>query len=190
MSYATKTHHLIEVEGPGFGWAERPPTVKAAELEVRLKALRAGMASEGLTHVVVYADREHFANLAYLTNFDPRFEEAIFIVARDGKPLLVVGNECEGYLGVSPLPPEGKFGAEGSHPFSLLNQPRDQSRKMQDIYASEGIDEAARVGCIGWKYFAHSEHPDGAHAIDLPSYLVDTLRDLSGHEAVVNATAL
>ena len=112
MSYATKTHHLIEVEWPEFGWAERPPTVKAAELEVRLKALRAGMASEGLTHVVVYADREHFANLAYLTNFDPRFEEAIFIVARDGKPLLVVGNECEGYLGVSPLHTAGKLRAE------------------------------------------------------------------------------
>ena len=190
MSYATKTHHLIEVEWPEFGWAERPPTVTAAELEMRLKALRLGMASEGLTHVVVYADREHFANLAYLTNFDPRFEEAILIVARDGKPLIVVGNECEGYLGVSPLHTAGKLRAERFQPFSLLNQPRDASRKMQDIYASEGIDEAARVGCIGWKYFADSEHPDGAHAIDLPSYLVDTLRELSGHEAVVNATAL
>src|SRR6202140_5710010 len=165
MSYATKTHHLIEVEGPGFGWAERPPTVKAAELEVRLKALRAGMASEGLTHVVVYADREHFANLAYLTNFDPRFEEAIFIVARAGQPLLVVGNECEGYLGVSPLHTEDKLRGARFQPFSLLTHPRDARRKMQGIYASEGIDEAAREGCIGWKNFADSEYPDGPQAI-------------------------
>ena len=26
---------------------------------------------------MVYGDREHFANLAFLTGFDPRFEEAI-----------------------------------------------------------------------------------------------------------------
>jgi Xaa-Pro aminopeptidase len=190
MSAATKTHQLIEVEWPEFGLAERPPVVEASELEQRLKALRAGMASEGLSHVIVYADREHFANLAYLTNFDPRFEEAILIVARDGTPLIVVGNECEGYLGVSPLFAAGKLRSERFQPFSLLNQPRNASRRMRDILASEGIGNTARVGCMGWKYFADSEHPDGVHAIDLPCYLVDTLRDLAGREAVVNATGL
>src|SRR5271169_3752217 len=103
MSGAAKRHRLIEVEWPEFGLADHPPSVQAPELEGRLQALRAGMASEGLTHLIVYADREHFANLAYLTNFDPRFEEAILILGRDGSPLIVVGNECEGYLGVSPL---------------------------------------------------------------------------------------
>ena len=148
------------------------------------------MTLERLTHLIVYADREHFANLAYLTNFDPRFEEAILIVGRDGRPLLVVGNECEGYVGVSPLYAAGKLRTERFQPFSLLNQPRDSSRKMRAIFAGEAIDSAAKVGCVGWKYFADSEHPDGVHAIDLPSYLVDTLRDLAGREAVVNATAL
>jgi hypothetical protein len=190
MSAAKKTHQLIEVDWPQFGWADRPPVVASCELEGRIAALRARMALEGLSHVVVYADREHFANIAYLTNFDPRFEEAILIVAADGKPLLVVGNECEGYLGVSPLYATGKLRSERFQPFSLLNQPRDASRKMRDIFAGEQIGKASRVGCIGWKYFADSEHPDGAHAIDLPCYLVDTLRDLSGREAVVNATAL
>jgi Xaa-Pro aminopeptidase len=190
MTAATKTHRLIEVEWPEFAPAERPPAIEASELEGRLKALRSAMASEGLSHIVVYADREHFANLTYLTNFDPRYEEAILIVARDGKPLLVVGNECEGYVGVSPLHTAGKLRIERFQPFSLLNQPRDASRKMQDIFASEGIGKAAKVGCVGWKYFDDSEHPDGAHAIDIPSYLVDTLRDLAGREAVVNATAL
>ena len=148
------------------------------------------MAREGLTHSIVYADREHFANIAYLTNFDPRFEESLLIVSRDGDPLIVVGNECEGYLGVSPLYTTGKLRSERFQPFSLLNQPRDKSRRMRDIFAGEGIGAGSRVGCIGWKYFEDSEHPDGAHAIDLPAYLVDTLRDLAGREAVVNATAL
>lgn len=190
MSGAAKRFRLIDVEWPRFGVAERPPRVEASELEGRLTALRAGMASEGLTHVIVYADREHFANMAYLTNYDPRFEEAILIVAREGNPLLLVGNEGEGYLGVSPLHTARKLRSERFQPFSLLNQPRDASRTIRDIFAGEGIGAAARVGCIGWKYFADSEHPDGAHAIDLPSYLVDTLRDLAGRGAVVNVTAL
>ena len=190
MSGAIKTFRLIEMEWPDFGSAERPAMVEVFELEGRLKALRAGMAAEGLTHIVVYADREHFANIAYLTNFDPRFEESILIVTESGRPLLVVGNECEGYLDVSPLHVAGKIRAERFQPFSLLNQPRDASRKMRDIFAGEGIGPTAKVGCIGWKYFADSEHPDGMHAIDIPSYLADTLRDLAGREAVVNATAL
>ncbi len=190
MGGAVKTFRLIEMEWPEFGSAERPAQVGVSELEGRLKALRAGMAAEGLTHIVVYADREHFANIAYLTNFDPRFEESILIVTESESPLLVVGNECEGYLDVSPLHVAGKLRTERFQPFSLLNQPRDASRKIRDIFAGEGIGPTAKVGCIGWKYFADSEHPDGAHAIDIPSYLADTLRDLAGREAVVNATAL
>lgn len=190
MSGVTKKHQLIEVDWPEFGLPERPRAVEASELQGRLEALRAAMAPNGLTHLVVYADREHFANLAYLTNFDPRFEESVLIVAREGNPLIVVGNECEGYLGVSPLFTAGKLRSERFQPFSLLNQPRDSSRKIRDIFAGEGIRAGSKVGCIGWKYFADSEHPDGAHAIDLPCYLVDTLRDLAGRPAVVNATAL
>lgn len=190
MGAAVKTFRLVEREWPQFGLAQRPDPVTAAELEARLKALRAAMASQALTHIVVYADREHFANIAYLTNFDPRFEEAILILGESGTPLLVVGNECEGYLGVSPLYTAGKLRAERFQSFSLLNQPRDSSRKMRDICAGEGIGSKSRVGCIGWKYFADSEQPDGVHAIDIPSYLADTLRDLAGREAVVNATAL
>ena len=38
------------------------------------------MDARGYDHVVVWADREHSANLAYLSGFDPRFEEAVLIV--------------------------------------------------------------------------------------------------------------
>ncbi len=40
-----------------------------------------------ITHTMVYADREHFANLAYLTGFDPRFEESLLIVGTATTPL-------------------------------------------------------------------------------------------------------
>jgi Xaa-Pro aminopeptidase len=182
---------LIDVDWPAFGSAERPPPVEASELQARLDALRSGMAAAKLTHAVVYGDREHFANLAYLTHFDPRFEEALLVVtSKASSPLLLVGNECEGYVGISPLLAAGRLRFERYQPFSLLNQPRNASRALRDILASEGIGSGARVGCVGWKYFAADEHPDAAHAIDLPAYMVDNLRELAGREAVVNATSL
>jgi Xaa-Pro aminopeptidase len=185
-----KRHRLIEIDWPEFGFPEHPRKVELDELSARLEALRSAMAANSLTHAVVYADREHMANLCYLTNFDPRFEEAILIVRMQGTPLLVVGNECAHYLGVSPLYVTGKLRAERWQSFSLLNQPRDSSRSLKEIFAGEGIGANARVGCIGWKYFSSAELPDGERAIDLPSYLVDTLRSLAGWIAVSNATAL
>jgi hypothetical protein len=103
---------------------------------------------------------------------------------------LIVGNECESYVAVSPLFGSGKLRRERFQPFSLLNQPRDSSRIMRDIFAGEGIDATARVGCVGWKYFSEAEHPDAAYAIEIPAYLVDTLRTLAGRNAVVNAADL
>ena len=185
-----RAHRLIEVEWPDFGRGERPAPAGRDEFQVRVLALRGAMERRDLSHAVVYGDREHFANLAFLTGFDPRFEEALLIVSEQDRPLLLVGNECEGYLTVSPLHVAGLLRHELYQPFSLLNQPRDRSRLVGDIFADEGIGPGSRVGCVGWKYFGDAEHPDGLHAIDLPAYLVDTLRDLAGHDRVVNATDL
>ncbi|HEY5907038.1 MAG TPA: hypothetical protein VIZ31_03285, partial [Vicinamibacteria bacterium] len=183
-------HRLIEIDWPEFGRAERPLPPKSAELLGRLAALRRAMAESRLTHAVVYGDREHFANLAFLTGFDPRFEEALLVVSDRDRPLLLVGNECQGYLGVSPLHVEGLLRSERYQPFSLLNQPRGQSRFLREIFAEEGIGPDSRVGCVGWKYFGDDEQEDALHAVDLPAYLVDVLRGLSGRERVVNATDL
>jgi len=138
----------------------------------------------GLTHTVVYGDREHFANLTYLTGFDPRFEESLLIVGRTAAPLILVGNECEAYLGISSLHNAGRMRHELFQPFSLLGQPRERSRTLREILAEEGIDSAARVGAVGYKYF------DAADALDIPSYIADTIRELAGRENVLNATHL
>lgn len=185
-----RKHRLIEIEWPEFGLGAPPAPVTEGELQTRIDAARAAMEARGLTHLVVYGDREHFANLAYLTNFDPRFEEALLILSPKSSPLLIVGNECEGYLPVSPLYVAGRLRAERFQPFSLLNQPRESSRLLHQILAGEGIGVQTRVGCVGWKYFAASEHPAGIQTIDLPAYMVDTLRALAGHDNVVNATDL
>ncbi len=43
-----------------------------------------GWTVRGYDRLVIWADREHSANLAYLTGFDPRFEEAMLIVGPTG----------------------------------------------------------------------------------------------------------
>lgn len=185
-----KRHRLIETEWPSFGQGDFPPAADAEEFRDRIRRARSGMEARGLTHLVVYADREHFANLAYLTNFDPRFEEALLILRADQAPLLLVGNECVGRVTVSPLFDGSELRMERFQPFSLLSQPRDQSRLLREIFHSEGIDAGAVVGAVGWKYFSEAEHPDAAHAIEIPAFIVDTLRELAGRDHVVNATAL
>ena len=40
----------------------------------------------GFDAIIVYADREHCANLSYLTGFDPRFEEALLILVEGRTP--------------------------------------------------------------------------------------------------------
>jgi hypothetical protein len=187
----TRRHHrLLEVDWPEFGPVSRPEVAPSSEFLRRIEAAREAMESRGLTHLVVYGDREHFANLAYLTNFDPRYEEALLVLGRERSPLVVVGNECENYLPVSPLFVEGAMRKELFQSFSLVDMPRDRSRPLAEILAGEGITRGARIGCVGWKYFGSSELPDPAHAIELPSFIVDALRDLAGRDAVVNATDL
>jgi hypothetical protein len=188
MALSTRKHRIIQIDWPEFGPALYPPSASSGEFELRINQVLAAMEERALTHVVVYGDREHFANIAYLTGFDPRFEEALLIVSFGRNPLLVVGNECEAYVAVSPLFNQGKLRRERFQPFSLLNQPRDHSRTIRKIFAGEGIDDTSVVGCAGWKYFSDHEHPDARYAIELPSYLVDTLRALAGYQSVINCT--
>ena len=94
----------------------------------------------GYDRLVVYADREHSANLAYLTGFDPRFEEAMLVVGPDGDPAILVGNECYGMAGAAPLP----MRRERFQDFSLPSQPRDRSRPLaRDPRPRRGSGRAA-----------------------------------------------
>lgn len=171
---------LIDIQWPDFGTSRQRPQIPLSEFETRLASLRGAMQRHGLSHVVVYGDREHFANLAYLSGFDPRFEEALLIVGRSEDPLLLVGNECEAYLPISPLWRAGRLRKERYQPFSLLDQPRDTSRELDDIFRSEGISATSRVGAVGWKYYSSPQQ------MDLPSYLVDALRLLAPLEDITS----
>src|SRR5579871_3051062 len=145
MGAGLRKHRLIEIEWPDFGVAACPPAA-AFELSARLDRLRVKMEEFNLTHAVVYGDREHFANMTYLTGFDPRFEEALLIIGPANTPLILVGNECEAYLGFSSLHATGRMRHERFQSFSLLDQPRERSRPLREILAEEGIGPNATVG--------------------------------------------
>lgn len=181
---ASSRHQLIDLDWPDLGAPTQAPVIPQSEYESRAGSLLAAMERRGLTHLAIYGDREHFANLAWLTHFDPRFEEALLILRPGASPLILVGNECMSYLPISPVYKAGKLRAERYQPFSLLDQPRNSSRTLEAILSEEDIGPESVIGCVGWKSYGDR------HAVDLPSYLVDTLRALSSRENVVDATDL
>jgi Xaa-Pro aminopeptidase len=181
---------LVEIERPAFEPVPPPAPVPAEVYRSHLAALRAAAAARGLTHVLVYGDREHVGNLLWATGFDARFEEALLVIGPHDAPLVLAGNECLPYVAVSPLHATGELHTELYQPFSLPSQPRAESRRLSDILRDEGIGAGSRVGIVGWKFLTAVEHDDPLHAVDVPAHLADTVRALAGWEAVVNATDL
>lgn len=179
---------LKRIDYPDFGKAEPVIYPSCDELELRLSKCRNFMQDRSLSHLVVYGDREHFSNLMYLAHFDPRFEEALLILDLEHDPIILVGNECVGHLSVSPLYREGKLRYERYQSFSLVDQPRNESRLLEDIFKSEGISNTSKVGCIGWKYFHEYEFSNSKKRIDIPSFITDSLRSIAGYENVENHT--
>ncbi len=161
---------LAPIDLPDFGLPEVAPEIPASVYVARLERLRSRVAERGYDRLVMYADREHSANLSWLSGFDPRFEEAILVLGPDADPAILVGNECWGIAGAAPLP----MRRQRFQDLSLPGQPRDRSRPLEAILAEEGIGRGTRVGVIGWKTYAS---PD---TIEVPAFLVETLRALTG----------
>lgn len=176
---------LIRIDWPDFGTPAVPAVPDRAELSSRLAALRAAMDRRGLAAAVVYGDREHAANLHWLTGFDPRFEEAILIVTGSAA-LILAGNECLPYTQVSPLVAGGEIAVGHCASLSLPSQPRG-GRRLSDWIAG-AVPAGGRVGAIGWKWFGADEVDDPATAVDLPAFVTDPLRRVAGR--VENATDL
>ena len=168
MTSRTTIPRLAEIGLPDFGMPETTPEIPAATYGARLEALRERADARGYDRLVVYADREHSANLSFLTGFDPRFEEAILVVGPTGPPVILVGNECYGMAGAAPL----AMRRELFQDLSLPSQPRDRSKPLADIFEGEGIRPGSRVGVVGWKTYASRE------TIEVPAFIVDELRRL------------
>jgi len=142
----------------------------------RIEKVLALAKKEGLTHLIIYADREHFANLHYFTGFDPRFEEALLILAPDKKPLLLLGNEGVLYATIIPYDLDMVL----FQSFSLNGQQRDPEtiEVLDKAFNQMGIKPTSRLGLIGWKYFIPAEGKTYDTMFDLPHFLVEKLEQI------------
>lgn len=175
---------MVELADPNIGLPHRQPALSDAVYANRLETILAATRNRGLDALVVYADREHFANFDYLVGFGPRFEEGILVLKTDGSAAILLGNECFPMHRHSRLPAEGIL----HRPLSLPNQPMDGARELDDIFGDLGIRDGVRVGIVGWKLM----HPyfGTPHTFDVPAFVVDAVVNRAGWDGVVNATDL
>lgn len=106
---------------------------------------------------------------------------------RNSKPVLVVGNEGLSYAGISPIKKDLIILFQS---FSLISQPRGDSKSLSEILKIGGIKRAATVGIAGWKYYLKEEINEPERRIEIPSYISDIIRENIGNEKVFNANQL
>jgi len=180
---------LQRVKLPSFGLPVQQPAISRREYEGRVESARARARGQNLDFLLVYGDREHSANLAFLTGYDPRFEEALLVLpaAGDAPPTLIVGNEGAGYAECA-CPHVRQALCQS---FSLLGQPRDRSPRLESVLRECGIGRGNHIGIAGWKYADERETDDPAHWLETPACIVDVLRRMAGDpDLVVSATAM
>jgi hypothetical protein len=178
---------LAEIDLPEFGEPTIEPRVPRAVYRARVESLLLRAAEHGRDAIVVYGDREHMANVTYLTGYDPRFEETLLVIVPGRTPTLFVGNEGWGYTELA----AGEFERVLFQSFSLLGQPREQNRNIEDLLREAGLRDGMRIGAAGWKGFGEHDPGTDAHWLEIPSYIADALRRIAGAEgSVVNATRM
>lgn len=178
---------LAPIDLPEFGLPTVQPSIPAATYEARLAAARARSADAGYDALLVYGDREHSANVAYLTGYDPRFEETLLILLPGGTPRILVGVEGIGYIKSAGAQVEPIL-----YPtFSLISMPRTAARPLATLLREAGLHEGMRIGLAGWKYYDQREADQPEAWLESPAFIVDTLRQIvGGAGSVTNATAL
>ena len=174
---------LRDVAVPAFDVPLDPPRIPSAAYEMRCNAT---YTRAGCDWLVVYADREHLANIAFLSGFEPRFEEALLLLGPGNRRVLVVGNEGEGYAPVAGLPGLEVVLAQS---MSLMGQDRSRKPDLAAVLKDAGLNAGQTMGLIGWKYLEKAEWNDPSPGFFVPHYLVAILsRIAGGQDALRDAT--
>src|SRR5699024_8921494 len=84
---------IKKVPSPRSDHSGEPVMLSDETIEQRKQKLLKLMKDNGLSSLIVYADKEHGSNFEYLTGFIPRFEEGLQILNQDGHSTLILGNE-------------------------------------------------------------------------------------------------
>ena len=159
---------------PDFGLPVEVPQIPPATYEQRC---RAAYEAAGADWFVIYADREHFANIMFLTGFDPRFEEALLVLGPRQSAIIIVGNECLDYARLARLPGLEILLAQS---FALMGQDRSQAPSLAHVLREAGMKTGDSVALAGWKYLEPAEWNGTLPAFFVPSFIVDVLREIAG----------
>lgn len=176
---------LKEIEAPKPEEGLIPVMLSDETMQNRKACLLESMQKDGFDAVVVYADLEHGSNFEYLCGFLPRFEEELLILHANGKAFMVLGNENLNKAG------KARIEAVPIHMphFSLPNQPMQTEKSVAQILASCELEDAEKIGLIGWKNF--TSHVEDNHLLfDLPYFLVEALKTVCGKAQFTNAAYL
>ncbi len=178
---------LAAIRLPEFGPPTVQPAIPAGTYRKRLDAAIFRARADGFDALIVYGDREHSANLCYLTGYDPRFEESLLVLLPGQAPSLLLGNEGMAYSQISPV----QLRRVLYQTFSLPGQPRGESAALPAILQAAGLRAGMRLGVAGWKAFEPGEFPDPARILEIPAFIVDALAAVAGDRGRLrNANAI
>ena len=163
---------LIDTALPAFGEPTVQPVLSGALYQARVAAALAAGSAAGHDALVVYGDREHAANVSYLTGYDPRFEECLLVALPGRRPALLVGNEGWSYAETA----TGDFDRLLCQSFSLPGQPRGQQKSLAALLVDAGLTKGMRIGAVGWKIFDAGDPGSDLTWLDLPDFIAAHLR--------------
>lgn len=173
---------LRPVAIPDFGPIAPPLSLPPERYAARADA---ALAAAGTDWLCVYADREHMANVMFVSGFEPRFEEALLLLGPQGRRVCITGNECTSYAARAPLP---GLEIRLSQTMSLLGQDRSRAPRLTDVLRESGIRAGDRVGIVSWKYLTPDEWEGGDPPSFLPATYLEAIRRVAGADAVVDRT--
>lgn len=173
-----------EVREPFLGVPKEYPELPNKVFDERLNKVVEAMKGQDLDFLIIYGDREHYGNFHYLAGFEPRFEEALFVLDKEGRAHALLGNECIGMAKHSRVPAKGVL----YQAVSLPNQDMDKHRELEDILSEIGINHTHRVGVVGWKLI----YPvyGTKDMFDVPAFMVDSIRKIVKKDNLQNASDL
>ncbi|WP_172295468.1 M24 family metallopeptidase [Pseudoruegeria sp. HB172150] len=172
---------LRRITLPDFGIPAALPQIPRETYARRADSL---LARAGTDWVVVYADREHVANMLHLTGIEPRFEEALLVLGRNGLRALVVGNETMDY---APLARLDGLDLHLCQSLSLMGQDRSVAPALAPVLWEIGLKPGQTVGLVGWKYLT----PEEGAGFVLPHNILAAVREaVGGTDKLVEATPI
>lgn len=166
---------------PGLPAAETILSIPVARYDSRIAALTAAIDADW---IVVYGDPEHPANIMRLTGHDPRFEEALLVLGR-GRRSLIVGSEGMGHA-------RGAVAAVDlievpSFSLPWINRNAGKNTLAEGL-AQAGLSRGDSVAVIGWKPVEPGEAAFDGPALWVPAFITASIAHVVGTGRITDAT--